>query len=115
MNVLDYLDSKGAVRQTEKHPLAEKRDEFKWIYCFGIATLAFGYKKNLPDIGRYYSELLRSMDVDEKKEKQIISAVNTVFDFKITEVFEKGKEGGKAYWRTRTLMAWSSPLGMTAR
>ena len=25
------------------------------------------------------------------------------------------KEEGKAYWRTRTLMAWSSPLGMTER
>ena len=89
MNVLDYLDSKDAASRMEKHPLSEKTEEFKGIYCFGIATLAFGYKKNLPDIGRCFSELLRSMDVDEKKERQIISSVYTVFDFKITEVFEK--------------------------
>lgn len=89
LNILDYLDSKETTNQVVKHPLADKADEFKSIYCFGIATLAFGYKKNLPDIGRCFSKLLRSMEVDEKKEKQIISSVYTVFDFKITEVFEK--------------------------
>ena len=34
---------------------------------------------------------------------------------KITEAFEKGKEGGTQHWRTNNLMVWNSPLGMTAK
>lgn len=89
MNILDYLDSKETKSLIIEHPFVNRTSEFKSAYCFGIATLAFGYKKNLPDIEKSFSALLRNMDVDEKKEKQIISSVYTVFDFKITEVFEK--------------------------
>lgn len=97
MNILDYLDSKETKSLRIEHPFVNETDEFKSAYCFGIATLAFGYKKNLPDIGKCFSQLLRNMNVNEKKEKQIISAVYTVFDFKITEVFEKINEKTKQY------------------
>ena len=73
--------------------------------CFVQACHHLSYVEYLVDLLIMGDSYERTEVIDDDR-RQAEKAAN---------VSEKSDEGGNRNWRTRTLMVWNSPLGMTAR
>lgn len=87
MNMLEYLAQKRNDMSTPSHPLAQNSANFKYIYCFGLAVLVYGYKDQLPATLDCFSSILNSLHLDSEQQKKLPLQVKNHFDLKITEVF----------------------------
>lgn len=87
MNMLEYLAQKKDTMHTVSHPLAQNSANFKYIYCFGLAVLVYGYKDQLQATLDCFSSILNSLKIDPEQQKKLPVQVKNYFDLKITEVF----------------------------
>lgn len=98
MNVLDYLSEKQSNSVNISHPLENASTQFKYLYCFGLSTLAFGYKQHLQVTEQYFSTLLHIIKLDITQQAKLKSAMlDSNFEYRINEVFELLKKKDEQY------------------
>lgn len=73
------------------HPFWKKDSTFKYIYCFGLGTMAMGHMKAITETRDYFEVLLEQIRLPLEQRQQIIIDINNHFEQRIQEVFERIK------------------------
>ncbi len=88
MALLDFLKEKKNEIQLGIHPLATEDDEFKYLYCFGLAT-SFCLNEQLYKEVRFVFEIIIDLlGLHENYKTRILEDVVLDFDYRIYQVFE---------------------------
>lgn len=97
LNILDYLNKKQPRKQDGLHPFHRASSSFKYIYCYGIGILAFGYKNSSSDTITIFKELLSKIQLNDVNHEKLISSIKTNFDFKLQDVFRTIRKKEEQY------------------
>ena len=88
MGWLDFLKEKKSEIQMGIHPLEHESDEFKYLYCFGLAT-AFCQNEQLYKEVRFIFEIIIDLlGMHENYKTRILEDVEKDFDYRIDQVFD---------------------------
>ncbi len=71
------------------HPMSEKDDSIKYLYCFGLGVMAVGNMKAITELQTHFDAVLDSIYISQKNRNRIIVDINNYFDFRITEFFSR--------------------------
>lgn len=89
MDILEYLKKRQSELEYVGHPMSERDENFKYLYCFGLGVMAVGNMKAITELQSYFDTVLDSIGISQKSRVQIMVDINNYFDFKITEFFKK--------------------------
>ena len=85
---LDFLKEKKSEIQMGIHPLEHESDEFKYLYCFGLAT-AFCQNEQLYKEVRFIFEIIIDLlGMHENYKTRILEEVEKDFDYRMDQVFD---------------------------
>ena len=94
---LDFLKEKKSEIQMGIHPLEHESDEFKYLYCFGLAT-AFCQNEQLYKEVRFIFEIIVDLlGMHENYKTRILEEVEKDFDYRIYQVFDAVDTKEKKY------------------
>ncbi len=97
MALLDFLKEKKNEIQMGIHPLEAESDEFKYLYCFGLAT-SFCQNEQLYKEVRFIFEIIVDLlGLHENYKTRILEDVEKDFDYRIYQVFEAMDTKEKRY------------------
>lgn len=97
MNILDYLSEKQTTSTNNTHPFINASYNFKYLYCYGLGTLAFGYKNNHSDAIATFKSLLVKIQLENLDEDKLITSIKNEFDFKLQDVFRSIRNKEEQY------------------
>lgn len=97
MNILDYLNEKQISSQERSHPFCNTSSEFKFSYCYGLGTLAFGYKYGNPEAPIVFKRLLSKVQLKNVDGDKLIDSIRNNFDFKLQELFRTIRKKEEQY------------------
>ena len=84
---MDFSGEKS--KYTEKHPMADTDQSFKYLYAFGLGVMAMGNMRAITELQTYYEQLLRRLHLSEQYREQIVADVNNNMEERLTEVLRK--------------------------
>lgn len=87
MDILEYLKKRQSELEYVSHPMSDKTEGFKYLYCYGLGVMAVGHMKAITELQTYFDKLLDSICISQKSRNQIIVDINNYFDFRISEFF----------------------------
>lgn len=89
MDILEYLKKRQSELEYKSHPMSDKDDGFKYLYCYGLGVMAVGNLKAVTELQSCFETMLDSICISQKSRSQIIVDINNYFDFRIAEFFKK--------------------------
>ena len=97
MALLDFLKEKKNKIQIGIHPLEKEPDEFKYLYCFGLAV-TFGQNEQVyKEVRSVFEIIVDLLGLHENYKSRILSEVVEDFDYRICQVFEAMDTKEKKY------------------
>ncbi len=97
MDILDYLKKRQSELEYISHPMADRDESYKYLYCFGLGVMAVGNMKAITEIQTYFDTVLDSIYISQKSRNQIIVDINNYFEFRIAEFFKCVKTKEEQY------------------
>lgn len=91
MDILEYLKKRQSELEYKSHPMSDKDDGFKYLYCYGLGVMAVGNLKAVTELQSCFETMLDSICISQKSRSQIIVDINNYFDFRIAEFLKKFK------------------------
>ena len=79
------------------HPISKRDDAFKYLYCFGIGVMAMGNIKAITELQNYFEKIIDIIELSNENKKQIITDINSYFDFRMNELFRAIKSKDDQY------------------
>ena len=89
MDILEYLKKRQSELEYKGHPMSEKDEGFKYLYCYGLGVMAVGNLRAVTELQACYDKILGSICISQKNRNQIIIDINNYFDFRIAEFFKR--------------------------
>lgn len=89
MDILEYLKKRQSELEYKSHPMADKDEGFKYLYCYGLGVMAVGNLKAITELQSCFEATLDSMCISQKSRNHIIVDINNYFDFRIADFFKK--------------------------
>jgi len=89
MDILEYLKKRQSELEYKSHPVADKDESFKYLYCYGLGVMAVGNLKAVTELQPCFETMLDSICISQKSRNQIIVDINNYFDFRIAEFFKR--------------------------
>lgn len=98
MKLLNFLDSNSLNDNIDTlHPYANADNNFKYLYCFGLAVLAYGHIDTINELEKVFNELLESINLSTSSKNKLITDINENFDYKMNEVIKAFDTKDKQY------------------
>lgn len=88
MALLDFLKEKKKEIQMGIHPLEAESDEFKYLYCFGLATSFCQNEQVYKEVRCVFEIIAELLGLHENYKNRIPKEVERDFDYRIYQVFE---------------------------
>lgn len=88
MALLDFLKEKKNEMQMGIHPLEAESDEFKYLYCFGLATSFCQNEQLYQEVKAVFDTTIDLLGLHENYKTRILQDVERDFDYYIYQVFE---------------------------
>lgn len=88
MALLDFLREKKNEIQIGSHPLEKETDEFKYLYCFGLATSFCQNEQVYREVKSIFENIIDLLGLHENYKFRIIEDVEKDFDYRIYDVFK---------------------------
>lgn len=88
MALLDFLKEKKNEIQMGIHPLETESDEFKYLYCFGLATSFCKNEQLYKEVRFIFEIIVDLLGLHENYKTRILQDVEKDFDYRIYQVFE---------------------------
>ncbi len=88
MALLDFLREKKNEIQIGIHPLEKESDEFKYLYCFGLATAFCQNEQVYKEVKAIYENIVDLLGLHENYKTRMIEEVEKDFDYRIYDVFK---------------------------
>lgn len=89
MDILEYLKKRQSELEYNSHPMADKDEGFKYLYCYGLGVMAVGNLKAVTELQPHFETVMDSICISQKSRNQIIIDINNYFDFRIAEFFKR--------------------------
>lgn len=89
MDILEYLKKRQSELEYNNHPISDKDENFKYLYCYGLGVMAIGNMKAITELQSCFEAILENICISQKSRSQIIIDINNYFDFRIAEFFKK--------------------------
>ncbi len=89
MDILEYLKKRQSELEYKSHPMSDRDESFKYLYCYGLGVMAVGNLKAVTELQSCFETMLDSICISQKSRSQIIVDINNYFDFRIAEFFKK--------------------------
>lgn len=84
------MEYTGEVRvHTERHPMADTDQSFKYLYCFALGVMAMGNMRAITELQPYYDELLEKLQLQNHLRERIIADVNNELENRLTDVLQQ--------------------------
>ncbi len=97
MALLDFLKEKKSEIQMGIHPLEAESDEFKYLYCFGLATSFCKNEQLYKEVRFIFEIIIDLLGLHENYKTRILQDVEKDFDYRIYQVFEAMDTKEKKY------------------
>lgn len=94
---LDFLKEKKNEIQMGIHPLVGESDEFKYLYCFGLATSFCQNEQLYKEVRFIFEMLVDLLGLHENYKTRILEDVEKDFDYRIYQIFEAMDTKEKRY------------------
>ena len=94
---LDFLKEKKSEIQIGIHPLENESDEFKYLYCFGLATAFCQNEKLYKEVRSIFEIIVDLLGLHENYKTRILEDVEKDFDYRIYQVFDAMDTKEKKY------------------
>ena len=85
---LDFLREKKNEIQVRIHPLETETDEFKYLYCFGLATTFCQNEQAYREVKSVYENIIDLLGLHENYKVRMLEEVEKDFDYRILDVFK---------------------------
>ncbi len=89
MDILEYLKKRQSELEYKSHPMSDKDEGFKYLYCYGLGVMAVGNLKAVTELQPSFEAVLDGIYISQKSKNQIIVDINNYFDFRIAEFFKR--------------------------
>ena len=89
MDILEYLKKRQSELEYKSHPMSDRDESFKYLYCYGLGVMAVGNLKAVTELQPSFEAVLDSIYIQQKNRNQIIIDINNYFDFRIAEFFKR--------------------------
>lgn len=89
MDILEYLKKRQSELEYKSHPMSDKDEGFKYLYCYGLGVMAVGNLKAVTELQPSFEAVLDGIYISQKSRNQIIIDINNYFDFRIAEFFKR--------------------------
>lgn len=84
------MENTGGERvHTERHPMVESDQSFKYLYCFALGVMAMGNMRAITELQPYYDELLEKLQLQQQLREKIISDVNNELESRLSDVLQQ--------------------------
>ena len=94
---LDFLREKKNEIQMGIHPLEAETDEFKYLYCFGLATTFCQNEQVYREVKSVYENIIDLIGLHENYKIRMAEEVERDFDYRILDVFQAMDTKEKKY------------------
>ncbi|MCH5267042.1 MAG: right-handed parallel beta-helix repeat-containing protein [Lachnospiraceae bacterium] len=84
---MDFSGEK--TKYTERHPMADTENSFKYLYAFGLGVMAMGHMRAITELQTHYEHILRRLQLSDHYREQIVGDVNNYLEARLTDVFRQ--------------------------
>ena len=88
MDVLSYLKSRQNELERVNHPFAQKDENFRYLYSYGIAVLALGNMKAITEIKDVFDYFLECIALPKNLQDKLMLDINHSFEFRLSETLK---------------------------
>ena len=88
MDVLSYLKSRQNELERVNHPFAQKDENFRYLYSYGIAVLALGNMKAITEIKDAFDYFLECIALPKNLQDKLMLDINHSFEFRLSETLK---------------------------
>ena len=88
MDVLSYLKSRQNELERVNHPFAQKDENFRYLYSYGIAVLALGNMKAITELKEFFDFFLECIALPNNLRDKLMLDINHSFEFRLSETLK---------------------------